>query len=256
MRPLNQDQIMMSETVIEARGLRKCYQEITVLDGVAVRADKGEVISILGPSGSGKSTLLRCLNVLETPDDGVLQVCGENIALRPTVPAQLRRLRTRAPMVFQHFNLWPHLTALDNVAMPPQLALGLTRRAAQSLAAEMLNKVGLGERGNYFPSHLSGGQQQRVGIARALALSPQVILFDEPTSALDPELIGDVLRVMKQLAAEQVTMIIVTHEIDFARELSDRILFLADGEVCVDGTPSEIFSSQHPRLQRFLSPRQ
>lgn len=239
--------------VIAARGIVKRFGALTVLDGVDVAAAAGEVVAILGASGSGKSTLLRCLNVLETPDRGALQICGENVRLSPPDEEQLRRLRQRAPMVFQHFNLWAHLTALENVAVAPRAVLKLPKREARELAAEMLRKVGVAERAGHYPSQLSGGQRQRVGIARALAMSPAAILFDEPTSALDPELVGEVLRVMRKLAEEKVTMLIVTHEIGFARELSDKIVFLERGRIAAAGPPSILDSPEHERLRRFVN---
>ncbi|MDM5147994.1 amino acid ABC transporter ATP-binding protein [Candidatus Persebacteraceae bacterium Df01] len=238
---------------VDICGLVKRFGDTLVLNGVDFQANEGEVVSLLGSSGSGKSTLLRCINLLETPDAGTLQVCGENIIPATATSEQLRRLRTQVPMVFQHFNLWSHMTALANVAEAPQQMLGMTKRQARELALAMLDKVGLAARADYFPTHLSGGQQQRVGIARALAMSPRIILFDEPTSALDPELIGEVLTVMRKLAEEQVTMIVVTHEINFARELSNRVVFLDKGVVCAEGTPEILVTPDNPRLQLFLS---
>ncbi|MGU9952046.1 MAG: amino acid ABC transporter ATP-binding protein [Gammaproteobacteria bacterium WSBS_2016_MAG_OTU1] len=244
---------MDKEKIILAQGIVKRYGELTVLDGVDVTAAAGEVICILGSSGSGKSTLLRCLNLLEKPDAGSLCVCGEEVNLAMPDQSQLRRLRQQMPMVFQHFNLWAHMTALDNVMEAPRAVLGMSKAAAQARAMEMLEKVGIGERAMHYPAQLSGGQQQRVSIARALAMSPSVILFDEPTSALDPELIGEVLRVMRRLAEERVTMVIVTHEIAFARELSDKIIFLDGGKIIAEGPPSILESSDNERVRRFLA---
>ena len=224
-----------------------------MLDGVSLTAAAGQVVSILGPSGSGKSTLLRCLNLLEKPDSGTLRMDGEDIAIDGSDAGQLRRLRSRVPMVFQHFNLWAHLTALDNVMEAPRAVLGLSKREAQQRALHMLDKVGVAERASYYPAQLSGGQQQRVGIARALAMQPQAILFDEPTSALDPELIGEVLRVLRALAADKVTMIIVTHEIAFARELSERVIFLEQGKVVAAGAAAMLENPDNLRLRRFLA---
>ncbi len=253
--PKSYNAVMADKTdlIIDARGIVKRFGGVTVLDGADVSAAAGEVVGILGSSGSGKSTLLRCLNVLEIPDGGTLSVCGEKIELSPPDEKQLRHLRRKVPMVFQHFNLWAHLTALENVAEAPRTVLGLSKKAARELAAEMLRKVGVAERAAHYPSQLSGGQQQRVGIARALAMSPSAILFDEPTSALDPELVGEVLRVMRALAEEKTTMLVVTHEIAFARELADKIIFLERGKITAAGPPSILDSPEHERLRKFAA---
>lgn len=243
----------MNNNLIEAREIVKYFGDVRVLAGVSLTAAAGEVVSILGPSGSGKSTLLRCINLLDKPDGGTLRVCGERIALDGTDAQQLCRLRSRVPMVFQHFNLWSHLTALDNVMEAPRAVLGLSKPAARERALHMLDKVGVAERAGYYPAQLSGGQQQRVGIARALAMEPQAVLFDEPTSALDPELIGEVLRVLRTLAAEKVTMLMVTHEIAFARELSDKVVFLDKGKIVAEGAAAMLENPDNERLRRFLA---
>ena len=249
-----------STSVLAARGIHKSFAATPILSGIDIDADSGEVVAVLGPSGSGKSTLLRCLNFLSPPDEGRLYLHGEEIPLVKKhdgllpAAADLSRLRAQVAMVFQTFNLWPHLTALENVVLPQISTLKKPRREAREAAREALEKVGIGERADHFPAQLSGGQQQRVGIARALAMRPLAILFDEPTSALDPELVDEVLRVMRRLAEEKVTMIVVTHEIAFAREIAQRALFLDGGKVAASGPPAEIMD--HPpteRLRRFLS---
>lgn len=242
-----------SDAVIEARGIVKRFGALTVLAGADLTTRAGEVAAVLGGSGSGKSTLLRCLNMLEIPDGGTLRACGEDLHPAPPDERRLLRVRQKMPMVFQHFNLWPHLTALENVMEAPRSALGMGKREAQELAMEMLSKVDVESRAGHYPTHMSGGQQQRVGIARALAMSPAAILFDEPTSALDPELVGGVLRVMRTLAEEKVTMVVVTHEISFARELADTVVFLDKGKIAAAGPPSILDSPEHPRLREFLS---
>lgn len=242
-----------SDAVIEARGIVKRFGATTVLAGADLTTRAGEVAAVLGGSGSGKSTLLRCLNMLEIPDGGTLRACGEDLHPAPLDERRLLRVRQKMPMVFQHFNLWPHLTALENVMEAPRSALGMGKREARELAMEMLAKVDVESRAGHYPTHMSGGQQQRVGIARALAMSPAAILFDEPTSALDPELVGGVLRVMRTLAEEKVTMVVVTHEISFARELADTVVFLDKGKIAAAGPPSILDSPEHPRLREFLS---
>lgn len=253
----------MAATVpaLRVRDLRKRFGAHEVLKGVSLDARDGDVISILGSSGSGKSTLLRCVNLLETPDDGMIEVAGEAIKLEATRRGgrraadrrQLDRLRTRLGMVFQSFNLWTHFTVLENVIEAPVHVQRVPRAEAVARAEELLAKVGLAEKRDAYPAALSGGQQQRVAIARALAMQPKVLLFDEPTSALDPELVGEVLRVMRQLAEEGRTMLVVTHEIGFAQEVSDRVVFLADGQVEAEGTPAEIFTrGRSARLDGFL----
>ena len=244
------------------KDLHKSFGTLEVLRGVSLTAEAGDVISIIGSSGSGKSTLLRCINFLELPDAGTVSLNGEEIRMAThrfghRVPAdhkQLLRLRTRLAMVFQHFNLWAHMTALENITEGPIHVLGLPREEAVQRARLYLDKVGLDGVESKYPAHLSGGQQQRVAIARALAMEPDVLMFDEPTSALDPELVGEVLKVMRQLAGEGRTMIVVTHEMGFARQLADRIVFLDEGRVLEEASPEQFFSAPvHERTRRFLS---
>lgn len=242
--------------------LSKRFGAHTVLDGVSLRAERGDVISIIGSSGSGKSTLLRCCNLLERPNEGRIYVRGAEVKLRrnrdgeleSADPAQLRAIRTRLAMVFQHFNLWPHMTVLNNITEAPICVLGVNRSEARERAEHYLQRVGLYEKRDAWPSNLSGGQQQRVAIARALAVEPEVLLFDEPTSALDPELVGEVLRVMRSLASEQRTMIVVTHEMDFARQVANKVVFLHRGRVEESGDPQSVLSEpRSERLRQFLS---
>ncbi len=242
--------------------LHKRFGKLEVLKGISLEAAQGDVVSILGSSGSGKSTLLRCLNLLETPDSGTLALGGDRIhfatdargrVVRPD-REQVERLRRDAAMVFQHFNLWTHMTVLENVIEAPVHVLKRSRAECVAEAEALLAKVGIADRRHHYPAHLSGGQQQRAAIARALAMHPKVLLFDEPTSALDPELVGEVLRVMRALADEGRTMLVVTHEMGFAHEVSSRVLFLHEGKVDEEGAPGEIFG--HPRserLRQFLS---
>ncbi len=248
--------------VLAVDDMHKRFGSVEVLRGISLQARTGDVVAILGSSGSGKSTFLRCLNFLETPTAGRIRLHGEEIrtrrdrsgALRPTNHGQLTRLRARVGMVFQQFNLWPHMTVLDNLIEAPRRVRRMPRRAAIEKAEALLEKVGLAERRDYFPAHLSGGQQQRAAIARTLAMDPEVILFDEPTSALDPELVGEVLAVIEALADEGRTMLIVTHEIGFARDVSTRALFLDEGRVEEDGAPAALFSNpSSERLRKFLS---
>jgi len=243
--------------------LHKRYGEHEVLKGVSLQARSGDVISLIGASGSGKSTLLRCINFLEQPDAGVITLDGKSIEMRsakgdyqaPDV-RQLQSLRTRLAMVFQQFNLWGHMTVLDNICMAPQRVLGLTREQALARAYKYLDKVGLAHRvAEQYPGFLSGGQQQRVAIARALAMEPEIILFDEPTSALDPELVGEVLKVIRTLAEEGRTMLMVTHEMSFARQVSSQVLFLHQGRVEEQGDASLLDAPQSVRLKQFLSNR-
>jgi arginine/ornithine transport system ATP-binding protein len=245
-----------------AEGITKRFGAHEVLKGVSVRAHRGDVISMIGASGSGKSTFLRCLNLLESPDAGRIVVAGEELALvkgpsgtlRARDPARLQRLRSQVAMVFQHFNLWAHMTALQNVVEAPMQVLGLSRAEAVERAERYLQRVGVMHRRNAYPAHLSGGEQQRVAIARALAMEPQVMLFDEPTSALDPELVGEVQRVMRSVAEEGRTMIVVTHEMDFAREVAGHVVFLHQGRVEEEGHPREVLlRPRSERLQAFLS---
>ncbi len=250
------------QAALVAEDIHKSFGPVEVLKGVSVTANEGDVIAMLGSSGSGKSTFLRCLNLLETPNSGRVTVHGETIQMTTdrrgqAVPAdrrQVERIRTRLSMVFQSFNLWSHLTVLENVLEAPVHVLKVPKAEALKRAEALLNKVGIYERKDYYPAHLSGGQQQRVAIARALAMEPEVLLFDEPTSALDPELVGEVLRVMRQLADEGRTMIVVTHEIGFAREVSDHVVFLHEGRVEEEGPPGDVFGQQRSdRFRQFLS---
>ncbi|CVI63935.1 octopine ABC transporter ATP-binding protein OccP (plasmid) [Agrobacterium leguminum] len=242
---------------VQLTDIRKNFGNLEVLHGVSLTANEGEVISILGSSGSGKSTLLRCVNMLEVPNAGSVAIMGEDIALehrvgRPARPKdikQVNRLRERAAMVFQSFNLWSHLTILQNVMEAPLHVQGRDRKSCRDEAEALLERVGIGSKRDAYPSELSGGQQQRAAIARALAMRPDVMLFDEPTSALDPELVGEVLKVMRDLAAEGRTMLIVTHEMDFARDVSSRTVFLHQGVIAEEGLSSEMFA--HPRTDRF-----
>ena len=246
---------------LEIAGMRKRFGALEVLKGIDLQARKGDVISIIGSSGSGKSTFLRCINLLETPDAGEVRVHGELIRMRrrasgqePASAAQLRRIRTKLSMVFQSFNLWSHMTVLDNVAVPPQQVLGKSRAEAVKAAEALLQRVGMYERRHYYPSQISGGQQQRAAIARALAMDPEVMLFDEPTSALDPELVGEVLKVMASLAEEGRTMLVVTHEMGFAREVSSQVMFLHQGSVEEFGPPASVFAApKSDRLKQFIS---
>ncbi len=243
--------------------LHKQYGDNEVLKGVTLRANRGDVISVIGSSGSGKSTMLRCINFLEQPNAGRIFVEGQEIrtlkdkhgALRVSDPKQLQKMRTKLSMVFQHFNLWTHMTVLENIIEAPLHVLGISRKEAEDGARTYLEKVGLAPRlEKQYPSHLSGGQQQRVAIARALTMNPDVMLFDEPTSALDPELVGEVLKVMQTLAEEGRTMIVVTHEMAFARNVSNHVMFLHQGRVEEEGRPDEVFrNTKSERLKQFLS---
>ena len=243
--------------------LHKRYGDNEVLKGVSLKANSGDVISVIGSSGSGKSTMLRCINFLEQPNAGRIFVDGEEVrtaldktgALRAADSKQLQRVRTKLSMVFQHFNLWSHMNVIENVMEAPVNVLGIPKKEAEDRAREYLEKVGLAPRvEKQYPSHLSGGQQQRVAIARALAMHPDVMLFDEPTSALDPELVGEVLKVMQKLAEEGRTMIVVTHEMGFARNVSNHVMFLHQGRVEEEGVPSEVFANpKSERLRGFLS---
>ena len=240
-------------TRLEVRDLSKSFGSVRVLEEVSLRAEAGEVISIIGSSGSGKSTFLRCLNLLETPEHGDIILDGRQIEfetrggkLKQT--RDIQALRASLPMVFQSFNLWRHMTALDNVAAAPIHVLGRSRSAAREQAAALLERVGLADRADYYPHQLSGGQQQRAAIARALAMEPKVLLFDEPTSALDPELVGEVLKVIEALAEAGNTMMLVTHEMGFARRVSDRVILLDQGRIAEEGPPDQVFDA--PRTER------
>ncbi len=242
--------------------LHKKFGNIEVLKGISMTARQGDVISILGSSGSGKSTFLRCINLLETPNSGVVSVKGDPIRMTTDrygapIPAdrrQVERIRSRLAMVFQSFNLWAHMTVLENLIEAPIHVLKVPKAEAVERAEALLQKVGMYERRDYYPSHISGGQQQRAAIARALAMEPDVMLFDEPTSALDPELVGEVLKVMRDLADEGRTMIVVTHEMGFARDVSSHLMFLHEGRVEEEGPPAETFANPRSvRFQQFLS---
>ncbi len=247
---------------ISVRDLHKSFGPIEVLKGISIDAHEGEVISILGSSGSGKSTLLRCINMLEVPDSGSIAVAGETIRLkaagggksRPADQKQVDRIRSELGMVFQSFNLWSHKTVLENVIEAPVHVLKRPRKEAINEAEALLAKVGIADKRNHYPAHLSGGQQQRAAIARALAMRPKAMLFDEPTSALDPELVGEVLRVMRGLAEEGRTMLVVTHEMGFARDVSSRVVFLHKGAIKEEGAPQDVFThSKSERFRQFIS---
>ena len=246
--------------VITTEKLYKSFGKVDVLKGVDLSVESGSIISIIGPSGSGKSTLLRCLNHLEAADKGSIRIDDEYICeAREDGKSvyksnkEVLEICSKLGMVFQSFNLFPHKSVLENLIEAPIVVKGIAKAEATKKALALLEKVGLSEKRDSYPGELSGGQQQRVAIARALAMDPEIMLFDEPTSALDPELIGEVLRVIKGLAEEKMTMIIVTHEMNFAREISDRVLFMEEGQILVDGTPDDIFvNPEHPRMQTFL----
>ncbi|MGX0877089.1 octopine/nopaline transport system ATP-binding protein [Roseovarius sp. MBR-154] len=242
---------------IQVIDLRKNFGSVEVLKGVSLDARKGDVVAIIGGSGSGKSTLLRCTNFLETPTSGQIIVDGEEVAMRadgrPANRRQIERIRSRLGMVFQSFNLWTHRTLLENVIEVPVHMLGMHRDAATARAFELLDRVGLRDKADTYPAYLSGGQQQRAAIARALAVDPTVMLFDEPTSALDPELVGDVLRVIRDLANEGRTMLLVTHEMKFAREVASHVVYLSEGRIEEQGPPEQLFANpRSERLQQFL----
>ena len=243
----------MSESLIKVTGLKKHYNRgaIKALDGVSVDINRGDVMVVIGPSGSGKSTFLRSLNLLEEPTDGAIVFDGVDITSKKV---DINLHRQKMGMVFQHFNLFPHKTIMENMTLAPIKVKGMTQAAAEEKAQRLLERVGLGDRANAYPIQLSGGQKQRIAIVRALMMEPEVMLFDEPTSALDPEMVGEVLEVMKELAEEGMTMVVVTHEMGFAKEVGSRVLFMADGKLLEEGTPQDIFDHpQSPRLQDFLS---
>ena len=237
--------------MIEVKDLKKSFGKLDVLRGISEKIEEQEVVCVIGPSGSGKSTFLRCLNLLEEPTGGEVYLDGERINA-PGVDRD--KIRERLGMVFQYFNLFPHMTVLDNVTLAPIKVKGKNKAEAEESALKILETVGLSDKAASFPASLSGGQKQRVAIARALAMEPEVMLFDEPTSALDPEMVGEVLNVMKKLAEEGMTMVIVTHEMGFAREVADRVLFIDQGVVMEQGTPEELFGSpKNERTKSFLS---
>ena len=242
-----------AETLIHVEGLKKHYNQgrIRALDGIDIDINKGDVMVVIGPSGSGKSTFLRSLNLLEEPTEGKIVFHGVDIA---SGKVNLDEHRQKMGMVFQHFNLFPHKTILENLTIAPIKVKHMDKAAAEEKALKLLDRVGLKDRANAYPVQLSGGQKQRVAIVRALCMEPEVMLFDEPTSALDPEMVGEVLDVMKDLAKEGMTMVTVTHEMGFAREVASRVIFIDHGQILEQGTPEEIFEHpQHPRLQDFLS---
>ena len=244
---------MSANPIIQAFNVEKHYNKGTIhaLDGVTASIERGEVVCVIGPSGSGKSTFLRCLNLLEKPTAGRILFEGVDITDKK---ANINIHRQKMGMVFQHFNLFPHMTILKNMTLAPMKLLGKSKADAEAQAMALLERVGLGDRANAYPSQLSGGQKQRVAIVRALCMDPQVMLFDEPTSALDPEMVGEVLDVMKELAHEGMTMVLVTHEMGFAREVADRVIFMADGKIVEEGTPADIFTNpKQPRTQEFLA---
>lgn len=237
--------------MIDVKSLHKYFGSLEVLKGIDCHIDKGECVCVIGPSGSGKSTFLRCLNLLETPTKGDIVIDDMHLTEKDF---DVDAMRKRVGMVFQHFNLFPHLTILENVTLAPIRHKMMTEEQAKEKAMELLNRVGVGDKADNYPAQLSGGQKQRVAIARSLALSPEVMLFDEPTSALDPEMVGEVLEVMKQLAQEGMTMVVVTHEMGFAREVANRVFFMDGGGILEEGTPEQIFDHpQEERTKAFLS---
>lgn len=248
----------LEQPVLEVHGLTKSFGDHVVLDGIDLTVHRGETVCILGPSGSGKSTLLRCLNWLEAPDSGAILLSGQRVGLRPggavrMNDSELSRMRTRMGFVFQHFALWPHLTVIENIMAAPIHVQKRSREDVRAEAIQLLGKVGLLARADAFPARLSGGQKQRVGIARALAMKPELLLFDEPTSALDPELVGEVLTVMQELAHDGMTMVVVTHEMSFAREAANTVILIDNGRIVETDTPEEFFTApKTDRARQFL----
>lgn len=241
----------MVETIIEVQGLKKSFGKNEVLKGIDYNIQKGQVTVVIGPSGSGKSTFLRCLNLLEVPTAGTISFEGVNITTKKN---DIFKMREKMGMVFQQFNLFPNMTVMNNITLAPLKIKKISKTEAEKIAMDLLKKVGLEDKAQAYPQSLSGGQQQRIAIARALAMQPDVMLFDEPTSALDPEMVGEVLGVMKDLAKEGMTMVIVTHEMGFAKEVGDEILFMDQGIIMEKGTPEEVFDHpQNPRTKDFLS---
>ena len=237
--------------MIRVDNLHKNFGNLEVLKGVSLEVKKGEVLVIIGPSGSGKSTILRCINLLEEPTKGDIYIEGEKINDKK---ADINKIRQKVGMVFQHFNLFPNMTAIDNITLAPVKVKKMDKKDAEDIAIKLLKKVGLEDKRDSYPVKLSGGQKQRLAIARALAMQPDVMLFDEPTSALDPEMVKEVLNVMKELANEGMTMIVVTHEMGFAREVADRVIFVDDGVIVEEGTPKEVFENpKNPRTREFFS---
>ncbi|MBI6873569.1 ATP-binding cassette domain-containing protein [Clostridium aciditolerans] len=236
--------------MIKVNGLHKKFDKLHVLKGIDIEIKQGEVVVVIGPSGSGKSTFLRCLNLLEEPTEGEIVFEGISITDKGT---DINKLRQKMGMVFQQFNLFPHLSVLDNITISPKKLKGMSDEEAKRIAFDLLKRIGLDDKANSYPGQLSGGQKQRIAIARALAMSPDVMLFDEPTSALDPEMVGEVLDVMKELAAEGMTMVVVTHEMGFAKEVGDRVIFMDQGNIIEENVPEELFGNpQHPRTKDFL----
>lgn len=251
----------MSQTILTATDIKKCFDGEEVLKGISLEVRRGEVLAIIGPSGSGKSTLLRCIAQLENVDSGVISVCGDVLVQNGpdgkavySSPELCRKIGLRLGLVFQNFNLFPHYSVLKNITDAPVRVLQKSHEESTATARELLKKMGLSEKADAYPYQLSGGQQQRVSIARALAMNPEILFFDEPTSALDPELTGEILRVMRQLAAEHMTMVVVTHEMQFAHDVADHVIFMDGGTVLENGTPDEIFShTRNERTRAFLS---
>ena len=240
-----------NNVLIRVENLQKSFGKIEVLTGLDLDINRGDVMVVIGPSGSGKSTFLRCLNLLETPTGGKIEFNGNDITDKKT---NINIHRQKMGMVFQHFNLFPHLSILQNLTIAPIKLLKKSKEEAEARAMQLLERVGLADRAGAYPNQLSGGQKQRVAIVRALAMDPEVMLFDEPTSALDPEMVGEVLEVMKELARDGMTMVVVTHEMGFAKEVGNRVIFMDEGKILEEGSPSVIFDNpQHPRLQDFLS---
>ena len=245
------DKVQNGEVIIDIKDLSKAFGDLKVLTNISTQIRKGDVVCVIGPSGSGKSTFLRCMNLLETPTGGHIYFEGTDITDPKT---SIDKLRQKMGMVFQQFNLFPHMTILDNMTLAPMKLLGRPKDEAETEALKLLERVGLKEKASAYPGQLSGGQKQRVAIVRALAMHPDVMLFDEPTSALDPEMVGEVLNVMRQLAEEHMTMVVVTHEMGFAREVANRIIFIDEGIVKVDKAPQEFFANpENERLKAFLS---
>lgn len=237
--------------MIKVNNLHKKFNNLHVLKGIDVEISKGEVVVVIGPSGSGKSTFLRCLNLLEEPTSGEIIFKGNSITSKKN---DINKQRQKMGMVFQQFNLFPHMSILENITLAPKKLKNMSDEEAKTIAFSLLKTVGLEDKANNYPSQLSGGQKQRVAIARALAMEPEVMLFDEPTSALDPEMVGEVLEVMKKLVSEGMTMVVVTHEMGFAREVSDRVLFMDEGKIAEENTPDKLFSNpENPRTRDFLS---
>ena len=242
----------MTDVILETRNLKKSFGKLEVLKGISTQIRRGEVVSIIGPSGGGKSTFLRCLNLLETPEEGEILYKGENVLNNKKM--NIAKYRQNLGMVFQHFNVFPNMTVLENVTLAPTLEKKIPMDQAKEEAMALLNRVGLGDKAEVYPRKLSGGQKQRLAIVRALAMKPEVMLFDEPTSALDPEMVKEVLNVIRELTRSGMTILIVTHEMAFAREVSDRVLFICDGVIKEEGSPDQIFTGPHePSTIKFLS---